>query len=244
MKHFLWLLMLTPPLMAAADEVARGAVIYRSTCAVAYCHGPDGKAGRAPGFVGRTLAPGFIMRTVLAGIPNTSMPSFEKVLKEEDIAALAAYLISLGGGAGGEARAAAPVKLPPDIERGRVLFFDPGRMGSCGYCHEVGGRGAPVSLALTDLHSARLDLKSIETPDVVTARPAGEDPFPAVVAEKSTTRVRVYDLSSRLPVLRSFAPQEVTLAAGATWRHTTANSLYSATELDAIEQYLKWMAAR
>jgi mono/diheme cytochrome c family protein len=186
------------------------------------------------------------MRTVLSGIPNTSMPSFEKVLKEEDIAAVAAYLISLGrGAAGGEGHAAAtPVKLPPDIERGRVLFFDPGRMGSCGYCHEVGGRGALVSLALTDLHRARLDLKSIETPEVVTARPAGEDPFPAVVAEKSAARIRVYDLSSKLPVLRSFAPEEVTLASGATWQHTSASNLYGATELDAIERYLKWMAAR
>jgi hypothetical protein len=117
-------------------------------------------------------------------------------------------------------------------------------MGSCGYCHEVGGRGALVSLALQDLHTARLDLKSIETATVVTARPAGEDPFPAVVVEKSAASIRVYDRSSKLPVLRSFAPAEVTLTPGARWQHTAASSLYSAAELDTIERYLKWMAAR
>jgi mono/diheme cytochrome c family protein len=244
MNRYLWLLMLTPLVMAGDDQAARGAVIYRTTCAVAYCHGSDGKPGRAPGFVGRSLTAGYIMQTVSSGIPNTSMPPFEKVLEIEDIQAVAAYLVSLGSVAGAEGHAAAPVKLPPDIERGRVLFFDPGRMGSCGYCHEVGGRGALVSVALQDLHTARLDLNSIETATVLTARPPGEDPFPAVVAEKSAASIRVYDLSSRLPVLRSFAPAEVTLTPGARWQHTVASSLYSAGELDAIERYLKWMAAR
>jgi mono/diheme cytochrome c family protein len=243
MNRYLWLLMLTPLAMAGDDEVTRGAVVYRTTCAVPYCHRSDGKAGRAPGFVGRSLTPGFIMQTVFSGVPNTSMPPFGKVLKVEDIEAVAAYLVSLGSVAG-EAHAAAPGKLPPDIERGRVLFFDPGRMGSCGYCHEVGGRGALVSVALQDLHAARLDLKSIETATVLTAHPQGEDPFPAVVAEKSAASIRVYDLSSRLPVLRSFAPAEVTLTLGAQWQHTAASSLYSAAELDAIERYLKWMAAQ
>ena len=70
------------------------------------------------------------------------------------------------------------------------MFFDPGRMGSCGYCHEVAGRGAPVSLALQELRAARLDLNLVQTPGVVTARPAGEEPFPALVAEKSATDTR------------------------------------------------------
>ena len=244
MKRYLWMLLLPLLAMAADDKVVRGAVIYRTTCAVPYCHGPEGKAGRAPGFVGRTLADYFIIQTVLSGVPNTSMPPFGKVLKEEDIEAVAAYLVSLGGVARAEANATAAVKLAPEIERGRVLFFDPGRMGSCGYCHEVGGRGASVSLALQDLRAARLDLERVETSSVFTAHPAGEAPFPAVVAEKTTASVRVYDLSSRLPVLRSFAPAEATLEPGSTWQHTAANSLYDASELDAIQRYLKWMAAR
>jgi len=240
------LLMCSLPVLAfAADEkVERGAVIYRNTCAVAYCHGPEGKPGRAPGFAGRQLEPMAVWMTVGSGIPNTSMPAFGAVLKQEDIEAVVAYVVSLGSVGGTAANPAAPAKLPPEIERGRVLFFDPGRMGSCGSCHEVAGRGVPVSLGLQELRKAHLDLKSVTTPAVVTARPAGENPFPAVVVEKSAARVRLYDLSSRLPVLRSFTPAEVTLAEGSRWQHSAAAALYGAAELDAIEAYLKWMAAR
>ena len=245
MNRLLLLLLLPSLAIGVEDEVIRGAAVYRTSCAVAYCHGPEGKSGRAPGFVGRSLARAFIIQTVSSGVRNTSMPAFEKVLKEQDIEAVVAYVVSLGTrDRSNEANPVAPVKLPPDIERGRVLFFDPGRMGSCGYCHEIAGRGAPVSLALNDLRAARLDLKSVEAPSVVTARLAGEEPFPAVVVEKSAARVRVYDLSSRLPVLRSFEPAEITLAEGAAWRHTTATSLYSAAELDAIERYLRWLINR
>jgi cytochrome c553 len=245
MNRVLLLLILPPLATAADDEQARGTVLYRTTCAVAYCHGPEGKAGRAPGFVGRNLARDSVVRAVSSGIPNTSMPAFEKVLKDEDIEAVAAYVVSLGAtDRNNEAKSGPPLKLPQDIERGRILFFDPGRMGSCGYCHEVAGRGAPVSLALRDLRTAQLDLKSVKTPAVVTARPTDEEPFPAVVAEKSDVRVRVYDLSSRLPVLRSFGPGEIALTEGAAWRHATATGLYNAGELDVIERYLRWMAAQ
>jgi mono/diheme cytochrome c family protein len=241
-RLLLWLIL---PLAAMADEkVERGAAIFRSTCAVAYCHGPDGKPGRAPGFVGRKLEPGTVGKIVSFGVPNTSMPAFGSALKEADIEAVVAYVVSLGSTSGEAANPAIPVKLPPEIERGRVLFFDPGRMGSCGYCHEVAGRGAPVSVALQDLRAAQLDLRSVKTPAVVTAHPAGEEPFPAVVAEKSAVRVRVYDLSSRLPILRSFAPSDITIAGGAQWQHATAMDLYNRGELEAIERYLKWLAAR
>src|ERR1051325_195987 len=234
-----------PLLMIAADDrFERGAAIYRTTCAVAYCHSIDGKPGRAPGFVGRKLEPASIAMTVSRGIPNTSMPAFGSALQPADIEAVVVYVMSFAGAASAPASSSAPMKLPPEIERGRVLFFDPGRMGSCGYCHEVAGRGAPVSLALHDLRTAQLDLKSVRTAAGVTAQPAGEEPFPALVAERSPLLIRVYDLSSRLPVLRTFAPSDVKLVDGSSWRHPAATDIYSRAELDEIERYLKWMAAR
>jgi hypothetical protein len=129
------------------------------------------------------------------------------------------------------------------VQQGRALFFDAARTGACGACHEVGGRGDPVSIALQDLSTAHLrDLRAVETPNVVTARPAGEESFPAVVVEKTEGRIRVYDLSSRLPVLRSFAPADVVLTPGASWRHRAAAGLYSDAELEAILSYLRWAA--
>jgi mono/diheme cytochrome c family protein len=244
MNRLLLVLLLPAASIAADDKVERGAAVYRTTCAVAYCHGPEGKAGRAPGFIGRKLEPMTVGMAVGMGIRNTSMPGFGRVLKEADLEAVVAYVLSLGGAGGTAVESAAAVRLPPEIERGRVLFFDPGRMGSCGYCHEVAGRGAAVSLALQELRTARLDLKSVNTPGVVTARPAGEEAFPAVVAERSAARVRVYDLSARLPVRRTFTPRELAVEDGARWQHSTATDLYNAAELASIERYLKWMAAR
>jgi len=243
MKKGMWLL-LFPILVRADDKVARGAEVFRASCGVAYCHGPEGKPGRAPGLAGRRFETGAVIGIAMAGIPNTSMPSFARQLKPEDIEAVALYVVSLNasGPAAGNGPAAA---MTPAAQQGRALFFDAARTGACGSCHEVGGRGVPVSIALQDLAAARLgDLRAVETPGVVTARPSGEDAFPAVVVEKTAGRIRVYDLSSRLPVLRTFASAEVVLAPGATWSHRSAASLYTDAELDAISRYLHWVAGR
>jgi hypothetical protein len=62
--------------------------------------------------------------------------------------------------------------------------------------------------------------------------------------EKTASRLRVYDLSSRLPVLRTFASEEVLMSAGASWRHSEAASLYTDAELDAVVRFLRWAAER
>jgi mono/diheme cytochrome c family protein len=240
-----WWLVAFPALLAAAeDPVARGAIVYRNSCGVTYCHGPEGKAARAPALAGRGLTVEAIGMTAARGIPNTSMPAFGARLKPEELMAVAAYVVSLGGG-GATAAPKAAVAMPPDVRKGRDLFFDAARTGACGSCHEVGGMGIPVSIALTDLRKARIsELRAVAAPDVVTAQPTGEAAFPAVVVEKSQDRVRVYDLSSRLPVLRTFRASEVTVTAGGSWQHATAAALYTDSELAAIAQYLKWAAGQ
>jgi len=172
------------------------------------------------------------------------MPAFGGRLKPEDIEAVAAYIAGLGGGRAspGEVPRTA---MPADIERGRALFFDAARTGACGSCHEVGGRGIPVSIALNDVRKARIrDPKAIETSELVTVRPLGEGAFPALIVEKTASRLRVYDLSSRLPVLRTFASEEALVSAGASWRHSEAASLYTDAELDAVVRFLRWAAER
>ena len=240
MKRWWWIVLLPAMLPAADDKTARGAVVYRASCAVVYCHGPEGKPGRAPGLAGGRLDLRAIIATAMAGIPNTSMPAFGGKLKAEDIEAAAVYIVSLAGGTDNN-RAGAPAVVPSEFRQGRGLFFDSARPGACGACHEVGGWGNQVSLALQDLPRVRLeDLRAIETPAVVTARPEAEKPFPAVVVEKTKDRIRVYDLSSRLPVLRTFSSGEVELAPGSDWRHRDAAVLYTDAELAAIMRYLRW----
>jgi mono/diheme cytochrome c family protein len=243
MKRWWWVVLLPALLSAADDKIARGAVVYRASCAVVYCHGPEGKPGRAPGLAAGRLDPGAIIAIATAGIRNTSMPAFGGRLKPDDIEAVAAYIVSLGGATNNNA--GTPAVVPAEFRQGRALFFDSARTGACGSCHEIGGWGVPVSLALQDLSKVRLeDLRAIETPAVVTARPKVEKPFPAVVAEKTTDRIRVYDLSSRLPVLRTFSASEVELTARSDWRHSDVAALYSDAELAAIVRYLRWAAGK
>jgi len=236
----------TLPVLATAsdDPASRGAALYHASCGVAYCHGPEAKAGRAPALAGRGLSASTIVGIATGGIPNTSMPAFGGRLKTEDIEAVAAYIVGLGGGTT-PARDVARPAMPAGIEHGRALFFDATRTGACGSCHEVEGRGIPVSIALNDLRQARIrDPRTIETPEVVTVRPLGEAAFPALIAEKTASRLRVYDLSSRLPVLRTFAPEEAVVVRGASWRHNEAASLYTDPELDAVIRFLQWAAGR
>ena len=56
--------------------VQRGAGIFRTTCAVAYCHGPEGTAGRAPQLAGRALNPGDVRGVIMSGKPGSAMPGF------------------------------------------------------------------------------------------------------------------------------------------------------------------------
>ena len=244
MKVWIWLTLAAVPAAGQDSKAGHGAEIYRTNCAVVYCHGPEGKPGRAPGLAGRSFQIPAIVAIVSRGIPNTSMPAFAERLKAEEIEAVAGYIVSLGSKEGSAEHVKSPsTAMPAEIERGRSLFFDAARVGNCGSCHEIGGRGDPVSLALVDLKSARLaDLRAIASPDVVTVQPKGEDSFPAVIVEKTSSNVRVYDLSAKLPVLRSFAAPNVTLAQGSGWRHANATSPYTDTELRSITDYLRWAA--
>jgi hypothetical protein len=139
----------------------------------------------------------------------------------------------------------APRVLTPQAREGRALFFDSARVGDCGSCHEFDGWGVPVGPDLARLRPDRLNLlREIAVDDVVTARPAGEAPFPAVVVERTEARVRVYDLTATLPVLRSFAPGSIAIEPGTSWRHRQATRSYTASELEIVAGYLRWHASQ
>jgi mono/diheme cytochrome c family protein len=231
-------------LQAQSPLVKRGAEIFRSTCAVAYCHGAEGTAGRAPRLAGRAFNPGDLFELILSGKPGTGMPGFSQQLKSEDIEAVTQYVLSLPGPSGAGTASPKPVReqLPPRVQMGRALFFDAVRMGGCGKCHELDDRGSPVGPDLRAVDPAQFgNLRARSHSRVVTARPLDEDPFPALVSEQTPERIRLYDLSSPLPVLRTFQPAQVRITPGSTWLHATAVASYSDTDLEAISDYLNWV---
>src|ERR1019366_8946158 len=143
-----------------------------------------------------------MFKVITWGIPGTGMPEFTTRLKTWEIADLVAYAMTLGGSAPAPA---------PEAGQGRALFFDAARTGACGSCHEVDGWGVPVGPDLTAPPPGRFtDLRQVASPGVVPARPkGGEPPFPALLVERTEARVRVYDLTALLPVLRTFAAGQI-----------------------------------
>lgn len=90
----------------ASEEVLRGEALYQDNCA--FCHAPDG-SGRNwigsfleprprdltdPAVMGR-MTPSRLAAVIRHGLPETSMPAWEAVLDETDIAALIAYVDAL-----------------------------------------------------------------------------------------------------------------------------------------------------
>jgi mono/diheme cytochrome c family protein len=211
---------------------------------VAYCHGPEGAAGRAPGLAGRAFNAGELFDLIVDGKPGTGMPGFGRQLKTDDIEAVAQYVMSLPAAAGAPSAPVRTVmsKMPSPAEKGRSLFFDATRMGGCGKCHELEDRGSAVG---PDLRSSATEsfknLRAAWHNRAVTAKPSGESSFPAIVAEQTPEQIRILDLSSALPVLRTFAPARVQVSTGSTWSHTSAVGNYTDAELEAISIYLTWV---
>jgi len=226
-------------LHAQSALVKRGAEIFGATCAGAYCHGVEASGGRAPQLAGRAFAARTLFGVILNGRAAAGMPGFSQQLKSEDIEAVTQYVLSLSGSA--PAKPSGPVP-PPEAERGRALFFDAARLGGCGRCHELDSLGSPVGPDLRALAPGQLrNLRAASGARVVTARPVDEDPFPALVAEQTSERVRMYDLGAPLPVLRTFRPAQVRIMPGKAWSHASAAQTYSDAELEAISGYLTWL---
>jgi cytochrome c553 len=232
-------LLLAVPLWAQSDLARRGEQVFRTDCSVPYCHGASGMAGRAPKLVGHKFTENQLFHIVSEGIQNTGMPAFAAQLKTDEIEAVVAYVMTLKASPSdaGSTKAATP-SMPPELETGKALFFDSTRMGGCGRCHALGNRGSAVAPGIK-IDSGSTDVRSVHT-NTFTAQPSDEAPFPAVVVERSDKWIRVYDLSSPLPVLRSFKPDRINLTSGSSWQHREAVSEYSDAELRSIEAYLPW----
>jgi mono/diheme cytochrome c family protein len=243
-----FLLVLAATAACAQDGgVERGAQLYRANCAVPYCHGPDGTAGRAPRLMGHNYSLNGMFKVISWGIPGTGMPEFTSRLKTREIDDLVAFLMTLRGSSAGPAPApvASPRALTEDAKAGRALFFDSARMGNCGSCHELDGWGVPVGPDLAAAPAGQFaDLRQVTTHRVVTAHPEGERPFPALLVERTEARVRVYDLTGPLPVLRSFAAARIVLEPGNSWRHEQATRIYTNGELETVARYLRWRNAK
>jgi mono/diheme cytochrome c family protein len=229
---------------ASQPNIELGGKVFRERCSVPYCHGLGGTAGRAPAVAGKPFDRSKVEEIIEHG-KQPGMPAFGKILQRPELDAVVAYVMSISTPSGPKTAAAVePAKRPQHAIRGHALFFDPVRMGGCGRCHELEEWGVAIGPNLEATRPASgAVLRRPAKSSVVMVEPAGEAAFPAILAERGEV-VRVYDLSSRLPVLRTFAPASVKIATSGKWDHAGATAGYSDAELNAIAAYLRWVGER
>ena len=236
-----------------------GAPLFAKNCAVGYCHGSQGAAGRGPRLRGRRWNSTDLFRVIHDGIPDTTMPGWSEVLSQEQMWAVAAYVISLGTGefepASGKLEIGEPAaagELAAEEKRGRALFFDLTNEKRCAVCHRIGSRGAAIGPELTAaaLKKTAVELRrDITDPGVEVAQGFEQTIVTAtdgnraagIQKDRSGERIQIYDTASLPPPLRTFYKDQIKSVA-----HRSASSMpggysemYSSEELDAIVAFLQ-----
>lgn len=243
------------------DLVSRGEVVFAQSCATGYCHGSAGTAGRGPRLRGTGLSRERILEATRDGIPRSAMPGWEGKLEATDLSAVVEYVWSLAM----DTREPPPDEsMPPgtgpaafvgfggpeEAGRGRDLFFDATREARCGTCHEAGGRGIPIGpdlLVPADAPSTALvdKTRSRRSLHVLRARLADGQSFAALQVAQGDEQVRLYDLTTIPPVLRTLMAGEIeSLARDESWEHRTVAAEYTDGELGSIVHYLDWLKTR
>ena len=230
------------PFLAVAqdDPIAIGASLFRTHCAVAYCHGAAGTLGRAPQLAGRSFTKDRLIEVIGNGIPKTAMPGFKSEMNEEKIGAIALYVLSLSGPAPAEFAKPQRRQLSPALQAGRALFFDATRMGGCGTCHVADGWGIAVGPNLSmNLPADAAALRAYRSEHVQRAAIQNDAPFPALPVTTSGSTVTFYDLSALFPVLRTMPATEVRFTPNAGWNHADALRRFNDAELNSILSFLR-----
>ena len=240
------ILLLAVSLLPAAD-LDLGLRVFRTSCAVGYCHGSGGSAGRAPKLTGRQFEHAFVLKITRDGVPNTGMPGWKDRLNPAELESVVAYVTNISGGvvpATPTGAATQQQEMPAAAKRGRDLFTDALRgVYRCNTCHALEGIGTPVGPNLASGGPSNTAAIRAGKPGTVRLATSGGDSFPALVAEQGDW-VKVFDLTSPPPVLRTFAKGEISFSSGSSWQHSSAVKNYSDSELSAVEAYLQWLANR
>ena len=222
----------------ADTEIAIGRRVYAQTCANQNCHGDQGAAGRAPALAEREFTRDYVMRITRDGVPDTAMPGWGEQLSVEELETVVSYVVSIQGPSEEAAE-----ELDPDrpwlTHPGRELFFDAARVGACGACHLFDGWGVRVAPSISNSPPENVEeLLALEANAVQTARPSGEQPFPALAVASKQGPTQVFDLSAKLPVLRTFPRDRVELTPNASWSHRDVLGIYDVDELGRILDFM------
>ena len=223
------------------DPIAkRGEELYAQGC-TGFCHGPAGAAGsQAPRLANRNFDGQYIERVIIYGVPNTAMPAWGQRLIKEELNQVIAYVKFLNGIAPPSANRAA---LSLEATAGRDLFFEPTReLGACSNCHSFDGRGiaiVPIAWVPPGVQGLRTLAGRTGSSSQTKTASAGGETFPAVVGTEIKDDIKLYDMTTMPPSLRTFARSAVGLKDGSAWQHAEVLGKYNDPELTSILAYLR-----
>jgi cytochrome c oxidase cbb3-type subunit III len=138
---------LGPPVTVVAktspEDVARGKVLYESTCSK--CHGLDGGGGDGPSLQGvpQRLGDQATGQIIRGGIPGTGMNGFGS-LNADETGQVVGYLLTLG-------RTADEEVAKGDPQKGKAAYSASG----CSGCHIIDGEGGGIGPELTRVGAMR-----------------------------------------------------------------------------------------
>jgi mono/diheme cytochrome c family protein len=217
-----------------------GPALFSKTCGTGYCHATRGVGGGAPRLAARGFTQEFIRGVVTNGVPGTAMAAYGTTMARGELAAVIGYVASLNGVSAAGA-APRPKSFTGVAGRGRVLFSETTRgFARCSTCHQVNGVGIAVAAPMAQVPVSVAALKAVTSPQVMTARVAGEL-VPALMVARRAQEAEFYELPATAgpPVLRTLPASEVAFTAGATWSHAAAMAGYTDADLTAILAFLK-----
>lgn len=186
-----------------------GGQIFKTRCSIGYCHGSEGKPGRAPKLRERDFTGAYLNKVITDGIPSSSMPGFKGLLKPDEITAVVNYVLALSGKPPVQQTAPAETVTTANFDKGKAIFFDAANENNCGVCHAIDGAGTAIGPDLRKLKRTRAELiASIENPpqskmtkitlkngDTIQGIPSGDS--------------RIFDIEGLPPVLRNINKEEI-----------------------------------
>jgi len=257
----IWFTLLLLQTVVNPEILERGEKIFAQSCATGYCHGVAGAAGRGPRLRGRSLDRNRVSEVVRNGIPRSAMPGWKDRLDEQDLSATITYVMSL---VNSDKSVSAELPIPPpgdptnylnftgptEIKKGRDLFFDATRTPQCSTCHSSGGRGISIGPELVGSLAVDQELflsvvRASRSQHVLTATLEDQSVFPALRFEQNENWIKLYDLTSAPPVLRTFETGNiVSLLNTLSWSHELVTQDYKDEEIGAIFKYLDWLRSQ
>lgn len=236
---------------AYSVQAIQGKQVSNTSCAVGYCHGLDGRAGRGPRLRDRVWAKSYLYRTIEQGIPGSSMPAWQGKISEEKIAAVVSYILSISKEQTGPEVESEKVQATPSAAAidppGKALFFDLMRDRNCGVCHRLGETGAMVAAPFRSFQGvpARALLAQIKSQpasaSTVDVRLLGRDEFCGIEAAADPQYFRVYDLGGTGPPVLRIIDKQIVLSVRPCPSlnvHASNRVLYSSLELESIVDFL------